>query len=122
MTNAEFYAERIKNFNGANFCNEFIKPIVRNEDCDGTDCCYCNIRMALWLQEEHKQPPIDWENVPVDTPILVKQSNEEQFHKRHFAYYKDGKIYAWVNGQTSYTCNNDKSRTVNWLHAKLLEK
>lgn len=26
MTNAEFYAERIKNFNGTNFCNEFIKP------------------------------------------------------------------------------------------------
>lgn len=117
MTNAEFYAEEIKNFKGTNFCNEFIKPIVRNGNCDGTYCHYCNIYVALWLMEEHKEPEVDWENVPVDTPILVRHSNEVQWDKRYFAKFENRRIHAFKNGYTSFI----EKRTTIWKYAKLWE-
>lgn len=32
MTNLEKYAEEIKNYNGDNFCGDFIRPIILKEN------------------------------------------------------------------------------------------
>lgn len=117
MTNAEFYKDEIKNFKGTNFCNEFIKPIVRNWNCNGTDCHYCNIHVALWLMEEHKEHDVDWENVPVDTPILVKDYGK-YWKNRYFAGYINGKVLAWDYGATGWSGAHTK---VPWKYAKLWE-
>lgn len=45
---------------------------------------------------------VDWESVEVDTPILVSNDNKTWF-KRYFAGYKDGKVYAWLSGKTSWS-------------------
>ena len=63
---------------------------------------------------------IDWDKVPVDTPILVKQSGGDDWEKRHFAYFKDGRVYAWLSGTTSWT-NNNANNTFSWGKAKLAE-
>lgn len=40
--------------------------------------------------------------------------------KRHFAYFKDGKVYAWLNGATSWTVENPEY-VFSWQNAKLAE-
>ena len=44
---------------------------------------------------------IDWENLPLDTEILVRDSRTDAWVVRHFAFYKFGKIYCWFDKCTS---------------------
>ena len=55
--------------------------------------------------------------MPVDTPILVRQGKNGTWLERHFAKYENGDVYAWVDGQTSWT---EKFMTP-WKFAKLAE-
>lgn len=62
---------------------------------------------------------VDWSKVKVDTPILVSGDNKTWF-KRYFARYKDGNVYCWLNGKTSWTAIDEIS-IGNWNYAKLAE-
>ena len=62
---------------------------------------------------------VDWENVPVDTKIIVSHSPNSPDYCRYFAEYKNGKVYAWDYGATSWSSDN-KSKNW-WEHAKLAE-
>lgn len=61
---------------------------------------------------------VDWESVEVDTPILVGNDNKTWF-KRYFAKYEDGKVYAWLNGKTSWSSTCEVS-IGHWKYAKLV--
>lgn len=63
---------------------------------------------------------IDWSKVAVDTPIFVKDYKCDTWKKRYFACYKDETVYAWANGATTWSAENDK-RIIPWMHAKLAE-
>ena len=67
--------------------------------------------------EEYEEPKVDWSKVKVDTPILVRQGKNGEWLERHFAKYENGDVYAWVDGQTSWT-GADK---IKWRYAKLAE-
>ena len=45
---------------------------------------------------------VDWSKVAVDTPITIKYNGMKPT-KAHFAEYKNGKIYFFSNGKTSWT-------------------
>lgn len=45
---------------------------------------------------------VDWGNIPVDTPIIVEEM-DGVYAKRHFAEYKDGYIYYYAYGHSSWT-------------------
>lgn len=62
---------------------------------------------------------VDWKNVPVDTKIIVSHLPNSADYYRYFAEYKDGKVYAWDCGATSWS-SSDKSKT-HWEHAKLVK-
>lgn len=62
---------------------------------------------------------VDWENVPVDTKIIVSHSTGSPDYCRYFAEYKDGKVYAWDCGATSWS-SDSKSKSW-WEHAKLVK-
>ena len=64
---------------------------------------------------------VDWENVPVDTKILVKNRKDDTWIKRYFAKYKNGKVYAWNNGATSFSADN-KYNVADWKYAKLYKE
>ena len=63
---------------------------------------------------------VDWSKVKVDTPILVKQYEQDEWEKRHFAYFKDERVYAWLCGATSWSADYEGD-TTNWNLAKLAE-
>lgn len=63
---------------------------------------------------------VDWSKVKVDTPIFVSDVKEEKWVKRYFAFFENGKVYAWVGGATSWSADNDKD-VLKWEYAKLAE-
>ena len=119
MTNAEKYREEIENYEGNTFCEDFICPIIlKRNDCSEIGCCNrCHMLRMLWLMDEYKEEPdVDWSKVTVDTPILVRDYEDSTWFKRHFAKYEDDSVFAWIDGQTSWTTKEIK----NWKFAKLI--
>lgn len=80
----------------------------------------CRKNILKWLLSEYKEPEIDWSKVEVDTPILVRESEQNPWLKRYFAKFKDGKVYAWDSGKTSWSIE-DKTGMLCWKYAKLAE-
>lgn len=63
---------------------------------------------------------VDWSKVKVDTPILVRSYKSTKWVKRHFAFFKNEKVYTWDDGLTSWTCD-DVNNSMSWECAKLAE-
>ena len=121
MKNYEKYAEELKEYKGRNICEDFVMPnILKSDSCGGLACGACYMLQTIWLLEDYEEPETDWSKVEVDTPILVKEYEESKWTKRYFAKYEDGVIYAWNNGVTSWTANDDEC-IIAWSFAKLAE-
>ena len=119
MKNYEKYKDEIREYKGDYFCNDFVKPnILKSDCCDGVNCSRCYMLQTIWLMEEYEEPETDWSKVEVDTPILVRNSEYGEWFKRHFAEYKNGKVYTWDNGYTSWTACGYMGA---WNYAKLAE-
>lgn len=102
--------------------------------CSETNCCNCLFKDVCncgddisnyrrkWLEAEYVEPEpeseIDWSKVPVDTPILVRHNNNDDWIPRYFDKYENGIIYAWWEGATSWSA---QGHTLAWEYAKLLE-
>lgn len=121
MKNYEKYEDEIRKYKGTRFCKDFIEQyILKSDDCSNVGCARCKMLQMLWLLEEYEEPETDWSKVEVDTPILVKEYEESKWTKRYFAKYEDGVVYAWNNGVTSWTANDDEC-VIAWSFAKLAE-
>ena len=123
MKNYEKYADEIKGYNGENFCADFVKPhILKSRGCTNTSCDQCKMLQTIWLLEDYKEPEepeVDWNNVEIDTPILVRDYESQEWEARHFAKYEDGVIYTWDGGSTSWT---SKGNVTEWKYAKLADE
>lgn len=80
----------------------------------------CTQKRLEWLQQEYKEPEVevDWTKVEVDTPVLVRESNEDEWVKRYFAGYCNGEVLVFNNSTTS----NNHSYMISWKYAKLAEQ
>lgn len=102
------------------FFNDYVVPTY---DCDNYEVINAEkvaLLTALWLDEEYKEEPeVDWSKVEVDTPILVSMNEEDwsYWSRRHFAEYRDGTVYAFKDGATSWTTN----LKTEWPYSKLAE-
>ena len=122
MKNYEKYADEIREYNGSGFCKNFIKPyILKTDSCGDMDCYKCRMLQMIWLLEDYEEPKeepkIDWSKIKVDTPVLVKDKENEEWKKRHFAKYEHGRVYVWNNGSTSWSA----CRMYDYKYAKLPE-
>ena len=121
MKNYEKYKDEIKKCDGSNFCRDFVKPhILKSRSCTNTSCDQCKMLQMLWLLEDYEEPETDWSKVAVDTPILVRQTKDGEWLRRHFAKYEDGIVYAWKDAFTSWTVSFDED-VYAWKFAKLAE-
>ena len=96
---------------------------IKCEDCDygkSDSCGGSEYKFREWLNSEYVDPPVDWSKVAVDTPILVRDSKEAAWGKRHFAKYENGTVYAWSSGSTSWSVSAS-GNIVGWRMAKLAE-
>ena len=96
-----------------------------SEKCIFSDKTSCREEREKWLNAEYEEPKeidwdndIDWSRVPVDTPVLVKLFESDEWMERHFAG-KDGQHYlTWLNGKTSFTAYG-KFTSLPWNFCKL---
>ena len=71
-------------------------------------------RDLLWNVEDE----VDWDEVEVDTKVLVRDKPDGEWVKRHFAKYENGKVYVFNDGRTSW--NNEG--ITHWEETKLWEE
>lgn len=106
-----------------------MKPVSCNDNIPCEDCYFevdvssnCRNAREEWCNEEYKEPLIDWSKVPVDTPILVRSTQNEEWLRRHFAKYKNGQVYAWRAGHTSWSkVDGNEDDYLSWKYAKLAD-
>lgn len=126
MLNIEYYKDELKEIIIRNIGIDSItgKPKMCDElfclDCVFKDQDACSPKkVEQWLQSEHVEQ-VDWSKVEVDTPILVRNTEKEEWQKRHFARFKNGKVYAWYDGLTSWSTAGEDDVNF-WKYAKLAE-
>lgn len=121
MKNYEAYKDMIMKYKGEDtkLCMNFIQPyILKSDTCEGLCCEACHMLQTAWLMEEYKEPEVDWNKVKVDTPILVRNAEDEPWLRRYFAKYENGRVHAWSVGRTSWTANTVAHMT-SYAYAKL---
>lgn len=129
MTNREKFAEQILDIACSSNKIAVDKKTMKPVSCRDIQCEYCYFRVKSsigcddtrkeWCESEYKEPPINWSKIPVDTPILVKYIENDEWRRRYFAEFKDGVVYTWKDGKTSWSSLGlDK---VDWEYAKLAE-
>ena len=99
------------------FFDKYILPTYHRCTYSNTTFDKIMILTMLWLDEEYEEPEMDWSKVENDDPILVRDGDDEEWNRAHFAYYKNGKVYAWSGGKTSWTA----SSYMHWEYAKLAD-
>lgn len=98
------------------FFNERIRSVYDCEAYRNMTDDRIMLLTTLWLDEEYQEPEVDWSKVEVDTPILVSMSGQN-WKRRHFAGYRNGTVYAFKDGATSWTIN----LKTEWPYVKLAE-
>ena len=126
MKNKEKYAKEILEIACSGNSLAFDKTTNKVAPCRSllcSDCLFghhcCDKAVKEWCESEYVEPPVDWSKVPVDTPILVRDSENEEWRNRYFAKYANEKVYAWNMGTTSWTA--DENCVTTWNCAKLAE-
>ena len=101
-------------FNGEReFLNPFLPRVMVASTCFEEKDQLIDIAEYLGI--------VDWSKVVVDTPIFVRNRIEDVWKCRYFAEYKDGKVYTWCGGRTSWS-NVISDEPVNWKYAELAFK
>lgn len=78
--------------------------------------------IEAWENTEYGESftPVVWYFVPVDAQIQVC-CEDHMWVNRHFAKYENGRVYAWPDGQTSWTVKDPQDATP-WSKARLVER
>ena len=125
MLNKEKFAEEIIDIacRGKHIAVVNGKPTTCYDIIDCKECIFynnnnrrCNNNaIKEWANSEYVEAPVDWSKVAVDTPILVRDYDYQDWLKRYFAKYENGVVFSWDKGSTSWSAK----RTIRWKEAKL---
>ena len=136
MKNREKYRDEILNSVFRGNCEAYCKFVKKNvlpnlTDCTNGECdelhaCgLCRDIFAFWLDEEYIEPPkpeVDWGSVPVDTLVMVRDSEDEEWALRYFKGIDEESpesiFVAWGNGTTSKTAYGNYTH---WKYCELVE-
>lgn len=124
MTNREAYKDKLDNLLAGVVAIVDGEPVLC-EYANCSDCLFWESRgeksnrkkFSDWLNAEYQEPPVDWNKVPIDTPVLVRDTRDGWI-KRHFAGIdENGCLLAFTGGGTSWS-TEDKAP---WEQMKLAE-
>ena len=103
-------------------CSFRTKKMFRSEyeECPSEmGCPECNVKFYEWLEEEYEPPKVDWNSVPMNTVIEVRDYEDASWTKRIFVWYNENSDYPYVCiGNTKY----NYGLAVSWKYARLLEE
>lgn len=128
----EALAELFKAEDNIRDCSFMKKHVIPNYDlkkrgkegtCVGFTCIDCAKMFAFWLDEEYEEPKVDWNNVPVDTLVRVRDREEQEWTLMYFKgisdYDRVHRFMTWCDGATSKTASGGDY--VRWKYCELVE-
>ena len=126
-TNYEhFKNEIIKGLLVSGSCKFKKRYILKSGECPALSCSECEAKTEKWLDAPYKEPKveIDWEKVPVDTPVYVSDFNihpdESSIYRYFSGYFKNNEepFEVWDEGKASFTT----SKTISYKYCSLARK
>ena len=127
MKNKEKFSKEIMDIACSGYSIAFDKKANKLTKCNNTPCGKCAFYSSIsscrdkrkaWSESEYKELEVDWNKVPVDTPVLVRDSTPYTWKRRYFAYYKDGIVHTYSDGATSWSVDKNAVNP-GWEYAKL---
>lgn len=115
MLNIEKYKEELIKMGVINIdmlAIEGNEPAICNDNykIKGITCIFCGFKpdrcaddATSWLFSEYKEPEVNWSKVKVDTPILVREDEDEEWMARYFAKFENGVVWSFCDGRTSWS-------------------
>ena len=119
LVNKEGYYTNLKHFND-DLSHKRIDSIKILKVYDLSEYESCSLKFStegrelLWNKEDQ----VNWNEIEVDTKVLVRDRPYNEWLKRHFAKYENGKVYVFNDGRTSW--NNEG--ITHWEETKLWEE
>lgn len=121
MLNKDYYKDAIFElaFRGQGVAIIDGKPTA----CINISCTGCDLQGADkscaearwdWANSECEEK-VDWAKVRQNTPVLVRNDPNDDWRRRYFARFKDGRVYVYNDGATSWSSIS----TGWWKYAKL---
>ena len=100
--------------------DKVYKYVGEEYTCIGkAHCILPNLEKGEVLRIAEELGIVDWSKVKVDTPVLVRDFENQDWKKRYFAFFDDELIYTWDGGATSWSVKNKDA--IPWKYAKLAE-
>ena len=91
--------------------------------CGTMRCYFCPTVLQIWLDEEYEEPEVDWNRIPIDTLVRVRNSEDEDWTLQYFKCISDiipdHKFEAWDDGRTSQTTDGIIKH---WKYCELAEE
>lgn len=108
------------------YIDELIDELMNGEACNFiqrydlgcmADCVTCEEHFMNWLEREHEpiESKIDWSKVPLNTPILVRDNENDEWIHRTFACYNPESALPFI------CIGNISCCAVYWRYGKLPE-
>lgn len=90
--------------------DEVLPYFLKDNDCKKIGCNTCAKMFAAWMfadYVEQPKPKVDWNNVPVDALVRVRNRKEDEWVMRYFKGIDEKrtthKFMVWTDGKTSKT-------------------
>ncbi len=108
-----------ENFMGVN--NKTVVAAIKSPELENSEYVVC-YRKDLTVHDFNADDDLVeysfWNDVKIDTPILVRNNVSGDWERRHFKGYFGGKVYAFDAGTTSWTADGFGS---SWKYVKLAD-
>lgn len=131
MKNREKYREEILEnaaYQKREICDfkrkEMFPHFGKEDGCTGISCSWCSILTDLWLDEEYvepKKPEVDWDNVPIDTLVRVRDFEDDAWVLRYFSKYRKDDELRYVTFYMGTTSVTAKGSVEYWRYCELVE-
>lgn len=105
--------------------DEVLPYFLKVNDCKKIGCNTCAKMFTAWMFADYVEPPkpeVDWDNVPVDTLVRVRNDEDSPWVLQYFKEFDEERNYkflAWSNGRTSKTAGGMRT---GWKYCELVEE
>ena len=103
-----------------------IGVAILDDDCERLHLYTTNLK--YYVEGDSQMDLIGcspWDDVAVDTKVLVRDDERDNWVPNHFSHYHDGMVYTFQSGRTSWSLKNNADpksyNTSAWSYAKLAE-
>ena len=116
MKNKEKYLDEMLTIFNENKTSCFFKKKYVIKNCNDISCIKCEELFKTWLEEEYIELEINWEEVPYNTKVYVRDDEYNDWKLRTFVCYNPKYFEPFV------CVGNEGKYAVGWKFAKLVDE